>query len=116
MKRWLTILLFLSPLLCNMKAVPWRVTHFPGVQHGYDIGFGITLQVFENANYSTNAANKNRLIVFLGGAGETDSTTLKNVGWSKRVGSLGWNGKQYISSTNDTAYYTIISIPTTGQS
>lgn len=99
-----------------MRAVPFRITHFPGVQHGYDIGFGITLQVFENANYSTNAANKNRLIVFLGGSGETDSTTLKAVGWSKRVGSLGWNGKQFISSTNDTAYYTIISIPTTGQS
>lgn len=116
MKRWLTILLSFAPLLCNMRPLPFRVTHFPGVQHGYDIGFGITLQVFENANYSTNAANKNRLIVFLGGAGETDSTTLKNVGWSKRVGSLGWDGKQYIASTNDTAYYTIISIPTTGQS
>lgn len=93
-----------------------QVTHFPGVQHGYDIGFGITVQVFENAKYVANAANKNRLIVFLGGSGETDSTTLKNVGWSKRVGSLGWNGKQYISSTNDTAYYTILSVPTTGQS
>ena len=88
-----------------------QITITPGVQRGYNLGFGIQPLVFVPDDYNNTPANfKYRVVVFLSGIGETDSSSLKGHGFPKRVGSLGFNGKQPLPNSSDTAKYIVLSI------